>query len=57
MRGIYPVIATINVAGYQRIDDDELAQRTATLIERVAAQGPIGGSEPTGGNMSFGVSR
>jgi proteasome beta subunit len=57
MRGIYPVIATINVAGYQRIDDDELAQRTATLIERVAAQGPIGGSEPTGGNMQFGVSR
>ena len=55
MRGIYPVIATITVAGYQRIADDELAQRTATLIERVAAQGPIGGSEPT--SMNFGVPR
>lgn len=48
MRGIYPVIATITAAGYQRVPDDELAQRTAALIERVAAQGPIGGSEPTG---------
>jgi proteasome beta subunit len=57
MRGIYPVIATINVAGYQRVDDDELAQRTAALVERVAAQGPIGGSEPTGGNMGLGALR
>jgi proteasome beta subunit len=53
MRGIFPVIATITADGYARVPDDELAERTTTLIERVAARGPIGGSEPTGGNMGL----
>ncbi len=34
IRGIYPVIATISASGYDRIDDDDLAQRTAALIDR-----------------------
>lgn len=35
LRGIYPVIATITADGYERADDDELAQRTETMIERI----------------------
>ena len=34
IRGIYPIVATITAEGYTRIDDDDLAQRTASLIER-----------------------
>jgi proteasome beta subunit len=34
VRGIYPVIALITVDGYNRLDDDELADRTQALIER-----------------------
>lgn len=34
IRGIYPVIATITDEGYQRADDDELAERTETMVER-----------------------
>ncbi len=33
IRGIYPVIATITADGYDRLDDDDLAQRTEALIE------------------------
>ncbi|NCG37394.1 MAG: proteasome subunit beta [Actinobacteria bacterium] len=32
VRGIYPVIATISADGYNRLDDDELAERTQALI-------------------------
>ena len=35
LRGIYPVIATITADGYERADDDELAQRTEAMIERI----------------------
>jgi len=31
LRGIYPVIATITVEGWQRVGDDELAQRYAAI--------------------------
>lgn len=34
IRGIYPVVALITAEGYERIDDDDLAQRTQALIER-----------------------
>ena len=34
VRGIYPVVALVTADGYQRIDDDELADHTQTLIER-----------------------
>jgi proteasome beta subunit len=37
-RGIFPVIALITAAGYDRVGDDELATRTEALLERVAAQ-------------------
>jgi proteasome beta subunit len=35
MRGIYPVVATITTAGYERVAEDELAARTAQLLERL----------------------
>lgn len=34
IRGIYPVVASITAAGYERIGDDDLAARTQALIER-----------------------
>ncbi len=33
IRGIYPVVALITADGYHRLDDNELAERTAALIE------------------------
>ena len=38
IRGIYPVIATITADGYTRLDDDELAARTQSLLDRRAAR-------------------
>lgn len=35
LRGIYPVVASITVSGYQRIGDDVLAQLYATIAEGV----------------------
>ncbi len=37
IRGIYPVVATITAEGYERVDDEELAERTAALLERRSA--------------------
>jgi proteasome beta subunit len=34
IRGIYPVVATITADGYTRVDDQQLADRTQSLIER-----------------------
>jgi proteasome beta subunit len=34
IRGIYPVVALITADGYNRLGDDELADRTQSLIER-----------------------
>ncbi|MEQ8841398.1 MAG: proteasome subunit beta [Acidimicrobiales bacterium] len=34
VRGIFPVVALINAAGYTRVDDVELAERTRALIDR-----------------------
>ncbi len=33
IRGIYPVVAIITADGYARLPDDDLAERTATLVE------------------------
>jgi len=32
LRGIYPVIATIDAGGWTRLDDDELAARYAAIV-------------------------
>jgi proteasome beta subunit len=50
MRGIFPVVATITAAGYERIADDDLAERTGRLLERLRARrGPAdqSGAEPS----------
>lgn len=36
LRGIYPVVATIEADGWERIEDDDLAARYATIIQQVA---------------------
>ena len=33
LRGIYPVVATITAAGYERVPDDELAERFRTIAD------------------------
>ncbi len=38
VRGIFPVVATITGAGFERLEDSELRDRTTALIERVAAE-------------------
>ncbi len=37
VRGIYPVVATVTEAGFERVPDDELATRFAALVERLTA--------------------
>jgi proteasome beta subunit len=39
LRGIYPIIATVDPSGYQRVSDDEVARRFAAVLERRAAGG------------------
>jgi proteasome beta subunit len=39
MRGIFPVVALITAAGYERVPDAELAARTESLVARVMQQG------------------
>jgi len=41
IRGIYPVVATITADGYERVTDEELAARTAALLERRGAERPL----------------
>ena len=36
MRGIFPVVATVDRDGFRRVDDDELAQRTDRAARRAA---------------------
>ena len=38
LRGIYPVIATVTADGWQRLGDDELATRYATIASEVQAR-------------------
>ncbi|WP_374210581.1 proteasome subunit beta [Dermatobacter hominis] len=46
LRGIFPVVATITAAGFERVGDDELRQRYVTLYQEM--EGARGGTE-TGG--------
>jgi proteasome beta subunit len=36
VRGIYPVIATITVEGFTRLDDDEVSERFRALLDRMS---------------------
>jgi len=39
IRGIYPLVATVTADGYQAVDEEEVAERFAALIERRRAEG------------------
>ncbi len=39
IRGIYPIIATVDATGYTRVAEEEVAQRFAAVLERRAAGG------------------
>jgi proteasome beta subunit len=43
VRGIYPTVATITAEGFQRVADDEVAERFGTLIDRKRAEGQRAG--------------
>lgn len=36
VRGIYPLIATITTAGFERVGDDEVAERFRSLVDRLS---------------------
>ena len=38
MRGIFPVVATVDRERFLRVDDDELARRTANLLKNLRSQ-------------------
>ena len=44
IRGIYPVVATITDEGFQRLDDDLVAERTATLLASLGGSSAAGGA-------------
>ena len=39
VRGIYPTVATITSSGFERVAEDEVAERFTALIERKRAEG------------------
>ncbi|HEX6595700.1 MAG TPA: hypothetical protein VF045_02115, partial [Acidimicrobiales bacterium] len=39
VRGIYPTVATITAGGFERVGDDEVAERFQALIARKSAEG------------------
>ena len=39
VRGIYPTVATITAAGFERVEDQEVAERFQALIQRKTAEG------------------
>ncbi len=39
VRGIYPTVATITAAGFERVEDAEVAQRFGELLQRKTAEG------------------
>jgi proteasome beta subunit len=41
VRGIYPTVATITAEGFERVSDDEVAERFKSLIQRKANQGQV----------------
>ncbi len=45
IRGIFPIVATVSAEGYERVSDDEVAQRfTAAIERRRESGGDAGGS-------------
>ncbi len=38
LRGIYPIVASIDVNGWNRLDDDDLARRFAAIVEEVRSR-------------------
>ena len=38
LRGVYPVVATITSAGFQRVEDDELAARYEVIAAEATAR-------------------
>jgi proteasome beta subunit len=46
VRGIFPVVATITEAGFERLDDDAVRTRFEALLGRLTAQ-QTGGTEPS----------
>lgn len=45
VRGIYPTVATITDTGFDRVDEDEVAERFRGLIDRLSVPGAQGGVE------------
>ncbi|MBV8385348.1 MAG: proteasome subunit beta, partial [Acidimicrobiia bacterium] len=41
VRGIYPTVATITDAGFERVADEEVAERFQTLIQRKTEAGQM----------------
>ena len=39
VRGIYPTVATITAAGFERVSDEEVAQRFGELLQRKTTEG------------------
>jgi proteasome beta subunit len=54
VRGIYPTIATITAAGFEKVEESEIAERFRALLDRLgAAEGTtIAGPSPTIGSGS-----
>jgi hypothetical protein len=46
VRQIYPVVATVTATGYERVSDDEVAERFGSLVERRAIGRGIAGGGP-----------
>ncbi len=38
LRGIYPIVATIDAEGWTRLDDDDLERRFAAIVDEVRAR-------------------
>ncbi len=38
MRGIYPLIAVVDIEGYRLVPEEEVAERFAALIARMQAE-------------------
>ena len=51
VRGIYPTIATITATGFDRVPEDEIAERFRSLVDRLAT--PEGVANP-GANPTMG---
>jgi proteasome beta subunit len=41
VRGIYPTIATITAEGFRRVDEPEVSDRFATLVDRLQSLAPV----------------